>query len=85
MAAYPCPKCAGPTQRGYSSGAQQAAGLVGALLYAAFAPFTCAKCGKIARSEFAPEHRSAMMRNSILLGLGGLALLGGVIALLANT
>lgn len=85
MAAYPCPKCGGPTSRGYSSGAQQAAGLVGALIYAAFAPFTCAKCGKIARSEFADEHRAAMTRNSIFLGLGGIALLGAVIALIAAT
>jgi predicted RNA-binding Zn-ribbon protein involved in translation (DUF1610 family) len=83
MAAYPCPRCGGPTSRGHSAGAQQAAGLVGALLYAAFAAFECIKCGKIPRAEFADEHRSAMTRNSVFLGIGGVVLLGGVIALLA--
>lgn len=69
-------------QRGSSGTAQAAAGLVGALIYAAFAPFSCAKCGKLEKSAFPPEVQAKMTRNSVLLGLGGVALFGAVIAIL---
>jgi len=69
--------------RTHSAGAQQAAGLVGALVFAAFAPFTCKACGKISRAEFAAEHRATMTRNSVLLGVGALALLAACVAALA--
>jgi hypothetical protein len=56
---------------------------VGALLYAAFAGFNCVKCGKLERSSFPPEVQSQMTRNSALMGVGALVLLGAVLALLA--
>lgn len=65
--AYKCPKCGGPVQRGYSSGAQMTAGLVGALFYAAFGAFQCKKCGKIPRSEFPGEDRSKMALGSVIM------------------
>ena len=73
--AYKCPRCGEPVQRGNSSGVQAAAGLVGALFYAAFGSFQCKKCGKIARSEFPSEDRSKMTTNSILMVVGAIALL----------
>lgn len=73
--AYACPKCGGSVQRGSSAAAQHAAGLVGALIYAAFAGFNCLKCGKLARTDFPDEDRATMMRNSVLLGVGGIVLL----------
>ena len=80
---YACPKCGGPAQRGSNSAAGHAGGLVGMLLYAAFAGFNCGKCGKIERSSFSPEVRSQMMRNSALMAVGAAILLVAVIALLA--
>lgn len=80
---YACPRCGGPASRGSSSTAQHAGGLVGALLYAAFAGFNCVKCGKLERSAFPAEVQSQMTRNSALLGVGALALLAAVLALLA--
>ena len=80
---YACPKCGGPAQRGSSSTAGHAGGVVGMLLYAAFAGFNCGKCGKLERSAFPDEVRSQMTRNSAMLGVGALVLLAAVIALLA--
>ena len=80
---YACPKCGGPAQRGSSSAAGHAGGLVGMLLYAAFAGFNCAKCGKLERSSFPPEVQSQMTRNSALMGVGALVLLVAVLGLLA--
>lgn len=72
--AYQCPRCGEAVQRGYSSGAQQAAGLVGALFYAALGSFQCAKCGKIPRKEFPPEDRTKMTTASFLMVIGAIAL-----------
>lgn len=80
---YACPKCGGPAQRGTSSAAGHAGGVVGMLLYAAFAGFNCGKCGKLERSAFPDEVRSQMTRNSAMLGVGALVLLAAVVALLA--
>ena len=44
--AHQCPRCGEPVERGYSSTAQAAAGLVGALFYAAFGAFECKKMWK---------------------------------------
>jgi predicted RNA-binding Zn-ribbon protein involved in translation (DUF1610 family) len=79
--AYACPKCGAPVQRGSSATAQHAAGLVGALLYAAFAGFVCAKCGKLERSAFPPEVQSQMTRNSALMAVGAVVLFVAVIGL----
>lgn len=81
--AYQCPTCGGPVERGSGRVAQQAAGLVGLLIYSAFAGFHCAKCGKVERSQFPPEVRSKMVRNSVLMVVGALVLLVAVGALLA--
>jgi hypothetical protein len=52
-----------------------AGGLVGALFYAAFGSFECKNCGKIATSEFPPEVRDKITRDSVLLAVGAVALL----------
>jgi predicted RNA-binding Zn-ribbon protein involved in translation (DUF1610 family) len=83
MASYQCPRCGGNVARGASSGAAFGGGAVGALLASAFASFHCAKCGKIKRSEFAPDVRSQMMRGSIGMIVGAIVLLIAVIALIA--
>lgn len=83
--AYPCPKCGGPTQRSSSRTAQAAGGLVGALLYMAFAGFNCVKCGALERASFPDEVRSKMMLNSVLMIVGAIALLIAVVALIAVT
>ena len=44
-----------------------AAGLVGALFYAAFGDFQCKGCGKIAKSEFPPEARTKMLLGSLMM------------------
>jgi hypothetical protein len=80
--AWACPKCSAPVQRGSSSVAQHAGGLVGALLVAAFASFECAKCGKLARSTFPPEVQSQMTRNSSLMAAGALILFVVVVGVL---
>lgn len=80
--AYQCPTCGGPAQRGSGRVAQQAAGLVGLLVYMAFAGYSCAKCGKIERAQFPPEVRATMTRNSVLMVLGAVALLGLVVVVL---
>lgn len=81
--AYPCPKCGGPTERKSSSTAQAAGGLVGALLYMAFAGFNCVKCGAIARADFPSEARTKMAINSALMVVGAIVLLIVLIAILA--
>lgn len=81
--AYQCPTCGGPAERGSGRVAQQAAGLVGLLLYSAFAGFHCTKCGKLECSSFPPEVRSKMTRNSALMVGGALVLLVAIIALMA--
>ena len=73
--AHTCPRCSGPVQRGYSGSAQLAAGLVGALFYAAFGAFQCKSCGKIARDEFPPEVRTKMTLMSLVLIAGAVAIL----------
>ena len=86
--AYQCPRCGGPVQRGSSTSAAIAGGALGALLYAAFGSFQCKKCGPIPQSEFPPEVRAQMLRGSIALIVGGVALLVVaivVIALLATS
>ncbi|MBS1151729.1 MAG: hypothetical protein H6Q89_3427 [Myxococcaceae bacterium] len=80
--AYKCPKCGGVASRAHSPTAQQAAGLVGALIYMAFAGLSCVKCGKLQRSEFSDEDRGTMVRNSVLLFVGGLVLLAACVGLL---
>ena len=82
--AYNCPKCGKAVQRGYSGGAQAAAGLAGALFYAAFGAFECKSCGKIARKEFSSGDRKKMLLGSVLLVIAATAVIIGLIALLAN-
>ena len=76
--AYKCPRCGGPVDRGFSSGAIATAGLVGGLFYSAFGAFQCKKCGKIARSEFPKELRRKIAGETLLLVLGAI-----IIAVLA--
>ena len=73
--AYKCPRCGEPVQRGYSGGAQMAAGLVGALFYAAFGAFQCKKCGKIAKSEFPADDRNKMALGTSVMVIAAIALL----------
>ncbi len=55
------------------------AGLVGALFYAAFGAFSCAKCGKIVRSEFPREDRTKMALGSMAIAAS--AILIGIIVI----
>jgi predicted RNA-binding Zn-ribbon protein involved in translation (DUF1610 family) len=82
MAVYQCPRCGGSVARGASSGMAFGGGAVGGLLASAFASFHCAKCGKISRSEFAPDVRSKMLWGSVGMIVGAIVLLIAVIALL---
>jgi len=77
--AYECPRCGQPVRRGYSGTAQHVAGLIGALFYAAFGSFQCAKCGSVARREFPPEVRTRMATGSFLMVLGAIILIGFVL------
>ncbi len=82
--AYKCPRCGADVSRGYSGKAQIAAGLLGALFYAAFGAFQCKKCGKIARSEFASDVRAKMATGTLLLVVAGAGLAIGVLWLMAH-
>jgi predicted RNA-binding Zn-ribbon protein involved in translation (DUF1610 family) len=82
--AYNCPQCGEKVSRGYNASAQMAAGLVGALLSAAFGAFTCPKCGKIPFSSFPAEDQKKMVSGSILLVVIAVAIGIACFALLAN-
>ena len=72
----------GEIQRSHSRGVQATTGLVGALLYGAFGPLECQKCGKIPRIEFPHEDRIKMHQRSFLMVLGAIGLAGLVIWLI---
>jgi len=74
--AHSCPRCGQPVQRGYNAGTQLAAGLIGALFYAAFGSFQCKGCGKIVQSEFPADVRTKIALQSVLMVLGAIALAG---------
>jgi hypothetical protein len=82
--AYKCPKCGEDVSRGVSNSAQQTAGLVGLLFSAAFGAFTCKKCGKIPRSDFASGIQAKMAMMSLALVVAAVGLAIGVLALLAK-
>ena len=82
--AYKCPRCGENVSRGYSKGAQVAAGLIGALFYAAFGAFECNKCGKIPRSEFPSGVQAKMALGTLIMVLLAIGIAIGVMALLAN-
>lgn len=82
--AYVCPRCGGPVARDVSAGASILFGLVGALVSAAFGSLKCAQCGEIGHSEFPPEVRSRMTRNSILMGVSGVVLFVVAVSFLAQ-
>ena len=79
--AYSCPRCNKPVQRGRSTAAGFAGGLVGALIYSAFGSFQCATCGKIPMNEFPAEVQSKARAGSAALIVGALLLLVFVIVL----
>jgi hypothetical protein len=79
--AYQCPRCGGNVQRGSSTAAGAAGGLVGALLFAAFGAFQCKQCGKIPSHEFPPHVRSRMRTGSIMMIVVAVVLLVAVTAL----
>ena len=81
--AYSCPKCGGAVTRTQSGTAQALGGVVGLLIYSAFAGLSCAKCGTIEKKEFSAGDRATMLRNSVLMAIGGVVLLVVVLAILA--
>ena len=81
--AYKCPRCGHPVQRGFSSGAATAGGMAGMLFHAAFGAFVCKSCWKISRGEFPAEDRTKMVVGSSVLVLVAIALVIGVIWLIA--
>jgi hypothetical protein len=62
-----------------------AAGLVGALIYAAFGAFECKKCGKVPRSEFPSDIQIKMALGTLAMVTIAVAIAIGAAALLANT
>jgi purine-cytosine permease-like protein len=80
--AYQCPRCGDKVSRKYSSTAQMAGGLVGALFVAAFGSFGCKRCGKIPRSEFPQEVRSRMLMGSLGLIVGAFVLFAVLVGVL---
>jgi hypothetical protein len=85
--AVPCPYCGSPTQTSSGSGgagAGAAGGIVGALLYHAFAAkHYCAQHGEIRRDAFQPQHKSMIIVRKLALVLSAITVLVGVIVLLA--
>ena len=79
--AYSCPRCSKPVQRGRSTAAGVAGGLVGALIFSAFGSFQCASCGKIPMNEFSAEVRNKARAGSAALIVGALLLLVLVVVL----
>lgn len=75
-----CPRCGGPLQRSSSATAGMAGGLVGGLLYAAFSPLECKKCGKIPSSELPDDARHEFWVGSIFMAAGAILIL--IVALL---
>jgi hypothetical protein len=82
--AIACPRCGGTVSRAYSSKAQMAAGLVGAMFYAAFGALQCKTCGKIPRSEFPTEVQTRLALTTTALIVGAVALLVVCFAVLAK-
>ncbi len=80
--AYACPRCGKDIKRGSSTTAGVAGGLVGALIFAAIAPFQCESCGKIPMSELPQDVRSKARFNSLALVGGAILLLVLVFALI---
>jgi predicted RNA-binding Zn-ribbon protein involved in translation (DUF1610 family) len=75
--AYQCPRCGGAVQRGSSTAAGVAGGVVGMLLFAAFSSFQCPQCGPIPKSEFPPSVRAEMTAGSLaMLGVAALLFVG---------
>lgn len=83
--AHKCPRCGEAVHRGYSGTAQAAAGLIGALFYAAFGPFECKRCGKIPFGDFPPETRKSIILMSTVMVIGAIGLVIGLIFLIGNT
>lgn len=79
---YACPRCGKGVQRKSSRVAGAAGGLVGVLIFSAFAPFHCEACGKIPLSEFPADVRGRSRMRSVGLILGAVAVFVAVIALL---
>ncbi|MGA2586905.1 MAG: hypothetical protein ABSF88_07790 [Candidatus Aminicenantales bacterium] len=73
--AYKCPRCGEPVQRGRSTSGQLAAGVVGAMFFAAFGAFKCKNCEKIPRSEFPAEVRQKISTGTFILVVSGIALI----------
>ena len=61
-----------------------AAGLVGALFYAAFGAFECKKCGKVSRSEFPADIQVKMAMGTLILLVVATGIAFGALALLTN-
>ena len=78
---YSCPRCSKPVQRGRSTTAGVAGGLVGALIFSAFGSFQCASCGKIPMNEFPAEVRNKARAGSATLIVGALLLFVLVVVL----
>jgi hypothetical protein len=81
--AYQCPRCGGPVERGASTAAGVAGGLVGAMIFAAFGAFRCKTCGPIPRPEFPPDVQQKMLFGSVALIVTAVVVLIAALALIA--
>jgi hypothetical protein len=83
MADYHCPRFGGNVERKSGAAVSAHFGLIGALVGTAVSGFACAACGPVSKSEFPPEVRGAMTRHSVIMVLVAVAVLVGLIALIA--
>ncbi len=72
---YSCPQCGDRVHRAKSEGAQRWFGLIGLMLYAAFGPMECDRCGEMRRREFPFQDQVRML-------FGTLSLIGFAIVVL---
>ncbi len=80
--AYPCPRCGQEVEQNSNRLAMVLGGVVGAMLFSAFASYNCWQCGPISRDEFPPEVRSKMAVGSVALVVAAVMLVVVVIAVI---
>jgi DNA-directed RNA polymerase subunit RPC12/RpoP len=81
--AYQCPRCGQEVEQNSNRLALVLGGVVGAMLFSAFASYNCWQCGPIAKEEFPAEVRSKMAVGTVALVVGAVVLAGLAILLIA--
>ena len=81
--AYQCPRCGQEVEQNSNRLALVLGGVVGAMLFSAFASYNCWQCGPIAKEEFPAEVRSKMAVGSVVLVVGAVVLAAVVVVFIA--